>query len=161
MDKKSIVLNKDIFEILSCDTRIDILKSLNSRRKTNSEISKELSLRSSTIHRHLEKLEETGLIKSIDSENKWVYYELTPAGDALINPNKNNNFIIYLSSLLTYITTIAALYTYYTIPRLNSKSLFPLLIEDPFCVLFAVCISAIILQTIIILVFYFKNRTLI
>ncbi|WP_052297242.1 ArsR/SmtB family transcription factor [Methanolacinia petrolearia] len=158
MGKKNFILNKDVFEILACDTRIDILKSLSSRRKTNSEISKELSLQTPTIYRHLEKLEGAGLIKSVDSNNKWVYYELTPIGNALINPEKENNFSILLSSFLTYITTFAIVYTYYTMPKLTSAPLFPHLLGDPFLILFFAGITATVLQTLIIINFYLKRR---
>ncbi|NLO78207.1 MAG: winged helix-turn-helix transcriptional regulator, partial [Methanomicrobiales archaeon] len=61
MDEKGVILNKELFEVLSSDIRIDILKSLNTRRKTNSELAKELSLKASTIHHHLERLDDTGL----------------------------------------------------------------------------------------------------
>lgn len=158
MEKKNFVLNKGVFEILACDTRIDILKSLDSRRKTNSEISKELSLQSPTVYRHLERLEGAGLIKSVDSKNKWVYYELTPTGEALINPNKDNSFSIILSSLITYVTTFVIIYTYYTIPKLTSAPLFPHLLEDPYLLLFLAGILATVLQTVIIITFYLKRR---
>lgn len=157
MDEKGVILNKELFDVLSCDTRIDILKSLNSRKKTNSELAKELSLKASTIHHHLERLDETGLIKSIDSKNKWIYYELTPKGNALLNPTEKTNFSIVLSSLLTYTTAFAALYTYYTIPRLHAKPLYPHVIDDPFFFLLTVCLTAVLLQTLIIVVLYLKK----
>lgn len=157
MDEKGVILNKELFDVLSCDTRIDILKSLNSRKKTNSELAKELSLKASTIHHHLERLGETGLIKSIDSKNKWIYYELTPKGNALLNPTEKTNFSIVLSSLLTYTTAFAALYTYYTIPRLHAKPLYPHVIDDPFFFLLTVCLTAVLLQTLIIVVLYLKK----
>ena len=157
MDEKGVILNKELFEVLSSDTRIDILKSLNTRRKTNSELAKELSLKASTIHHHLERLDDTGLIKSIDSNHKWIYYELTPKGNALLNPPKNTKFTIIISSLLTYTTAFAALYTYYTIPRLHVKSLYPHLIDDPFSLLFLVALIAVLLQTVIIVAWYLKK----
>lgn len=157
MDEKGVVLNKELFEVLSCDTRINILKSLNTRRKTNSELAKELSLKASTIHHHLERLDETGLIKSIDSKNKWIYYELTPKGNALLNPVENMKYSIVLSSLLTYTTAFAALYTYCTIPRLHAKPFYPHIINDPFFFLLIVGLTAVVLQTLIIVVLYLKK----
>jgi len=157
MDEQGIVLNKDIFEILSSDTRIKILKSLNSRKKTNSELAKELSLESSTIHHHLKQLDETGLITSLDTGNRWVYYELTPNGIALMNPDGNTKFSVILSSLITYTTAFAALYTYYTIPRLQAKPLFPHMAEDPFLLLGIIGVVAILLQTAIIARVYLKK----
>lgn len=159
MDEKGVVLNKDIFEALSCDKRIEILKSLNSRRKTNSELSKELSLNASTTHHHLEKLEETELIQPIHSGHKWIYYELTPKGNALLNPDGDTKYTVLISSLLTYTVTIAAIYTYYSIPRLHASPLYPQYIEDPYLLLFAAALTAAVLQTILIVLWYRKKGT--
>ena len=53
VDRSEVILDKEIFEVLSSDKRIDILKSLNTRRKTNSELAREFSLQESTMHHHL------------------------------------------------------------------------------------------------------------
>ncbi|WP_317135858.1 hypothetical protein [Methanochimaera problematica] len=87
----------------------------------------------------------------MDTENKWIYYEISDKGNAILNPDKNTKISVILSSALTYITAFAALYTYYTIPRLHSKPLSFPIFEDPFFLLFAIGLGAIIIQTIILL----------
>ncbi|WP_052418631.1 ArsR/SmtB family transcription factor [Methanolacinia paynteri] len=165
VDKSEVILDKEIFEVLSSDKRIDILKSLNTRRKTNSELAREFSLQESTMHHHLMKLEEAGLIQPVDSKNKWIYYELTAKGDAILNPDKDTRFTILISSLLTYIAAFAAFYTYISIPKLSSKpfdqgileSLTRHLATSPFLSLFVICLIIAIAQTIV-LVFYFLKK---
>jgi ArsR family transcriptional regulator, arsenate/arsenite/antimonite-responsive transcriptional repressor len=166
VDKSEVILNKEIFEVLSSDKRIDILKSLNKRRKTNSELAREFSLQESTMHHHLMKLEEAGLIQSVDSKNKWIYYELTSKGDAILNPDKDTRFTILISSILTYIAAFAAFYTYISIPKLTSKpfdqsileSLMRHLTTSPFLSLFVICLIIAIVQTIVLVFYCFKKK---
>ena len=90
-------IDRKTLKALSADTRLDILKSLGKRRKTPSELSKELNLATSTIAEHLDKLEEAGLIKKEETGHKWIYYNLTEKGTALVKPKIPTNFVIILS----------------------------------------------------------------
>ena len=56
--------------------------SIRNRKKTNAELAKELSLKPSTIHHHLERLKEAGLVEITEDGHKWIYYDLTPFGRA-------------------------------------------------------------------------------
>ncbi len=60
---------------LSSETRWRILESLKQRRKTVTELAKELGLAPSTVYEHLEILEGAGLVRKIDEGRKWKYYE--------------------------------------------------------------------------------------
>ena len=40
-------------------------------------MSRELNLSKATIHRHLTKLNEEGLVRKVDEGYRWTYYELT------------------------------------------------------------------------------------
>jgi DNA-binding transcriptional ArsR family regulator len=70
LDKKSIFA-------LASDTRLEILKSL---------------------HRHLKKMEEGGLVKRHE-DHGFVYYGLTWKARDLVVPNENTRVVIVLSSI--------------------------------------------------------------
>lgn len=82
-----IVLDDKSFKALSADSRIGILKSLNERRRTLSELSQKLDLGNSTIKEHCDILVDAELIKQIDEGRKWKYYELTHKGKQIITPS--------------------------------------------------------------------------
>ena len=147
-------LDKSTIESLSSETRILILVSLRSRQKTNAELSKELDLTPPTIHHHLEQLKEAGLIESREDGHKWVYYRLTPFGQALFNPEKRMKLSIVLSTVLMFITGLAAIGTFFIMPRLHTR-IFPGL-DDPFLPMFVVAVVALVLQ-IMILVYLIRS----
>ena len=88
MDK--ITLDRDVFKALASDTRLTILKTLDERQKTVTELSKQLELNKSTLLEHLEKLETAGLVQRVeqDVERKWVYWQLTWTGRRLLHPEQ-------------------------------------------------------------------------
>ncbi|MDD4468213.1 MAG: winged helix-turn-helix domain-containing protein [Candidatus ainarchaeum sp.] len=84
---EKIVLDDKSFKALSADSRVGILKSLNERRRTLSELSQKLDLGNSTIKEHCDILVSADLIKQIDEGRKWKYYELTQKGKQIVSPN--------------------------------------------------------------------------
>ncbi len=82
-----IVLDDKSFKALSADSRISIMKSLNERRRTLSELSQKLDLGNSTIKEHCDILVNAELIKQMDEGRKWKYYELTQKGKQIISPS--------------------------------------------------------------------------
>jgi len=123
-----IVLDKKTFEALAIDTRVNIMKALKERRKTQSEIAKELSLAPSTISEHLEKMLGAGLITKKKDHHKWIYYELTEKGKTIISPQKTSIFVFALS-----MTLFAAVFAYMILsqgqlatPTLGAKEAAPL-----------------------------------
>jgi DNA-binding transcriptional ArsR family regulator len=90
-------IDRQTLKALAADTRLDILKSLGKRRKTPSELSKELNLATSTVVEHLDKLEEAGLIRREETGHKWIYYNLTEKGSSLVKPKIPMNFVIVIS----------------------------------------------------------------
>ncbi len=99
MRDDKITLDKKTLGALSSDTRANILKSIDVRRMTVSELSKELNLPKSTIHENLIKLIDTDLVKKNDDNNtNRVYYELTEKGITILHPHEMTKIIILLSS---------------------------------------------------------------
>ncbi len=89
-------IDRKTLKALAADTRLDILKSLGKRRKTPSELAKELNLAASTVVEHLNRLEEADLIRREETGHKWIYYNLTEKGSSLVRPKIPTQFVIVL-----------------------------------------------------------------
>jgi len=104
-EEEKITLDKQAFKALASDTRIGMLKSLNVRRKTLSELAKEHGMSVSTVKEHLDNLVRAGLIVQKDEGHKWKYYELTRSGKAVLNPEEKKIWIMLSVSLLALLAT--------------------------------------------------------
>ncbi len=91
-----IILGNVEFKALASETRSGIIKLLNERNYTLSEISKKMELAAPTIKQHLALLEGAGLIQQMDEGRKWKYYSLTKKGIRILNPEAPTNVLIIL-----------------------------------------------------------------
>jgi DNA-binding transcriptional ArsR family regulator len=107
-----IVIDRDTFSALASDTRIDILKELDERRKTLTEISRSLDTNKSAIYKHLNKLTEAGLIKKENTGHKWKYYQLTWQGKHLLHPQKMKIRVLLSGAGATAAAALIAAYRY-------------------------------------------------
>ena len=110
-------IDRKTLKALAADTRLDILKSLGKRRKTPSELAKELNLAASTIVEHLNRLEEADLIRREETGHKWIYYNLTEKGSALVKPRIPTNFVIILG--ICIMVVFIGFFYYYNISYAN------------------------------------------
>jgi len=110
-------IDRKTLKALAADTRLDILKSLGKRRKTPSELAKELNLAASTIVEHLNRLEEADLIRREETGHKWIYYNLTEKGSALVRPRIPTNFVIILG--ICIMVVFIGFFYYYNISYAN------------------------------------------
>lgn len=109
MDK--IALDKRIIGALASETRIDILKKIDSGSMTLSKLTAESNISKSTVHEHLTILIESGLVKKVNRDNKWVYYELTDKSTEILHPHKMTRIIVLLSSaILCFVVGIVKIY---------------------------------------------------
>ena len=108
----NVILDYDSFKALSSHVRIDILKYLDSRQMTVTDLAKVLKISKSTAHKHLERLVEVGLIERQDDHRKWVYYKITRKGIKILHPeNVTVSFILSWGILLVGVLLVAlALY---------------------------------------------------
>src|SRR6267378_3370749 len=83
-----ITLDQESFRALASDVRVDVLKRLDARRETVTDLSNLLSLSKPTLLEHLEKLQSAGLVKRLDEGRKWIYYELTDKGRKVLHPER-------------------------------------------------------------------------
>ena len=109
MDK--IALDKRIIGALASEMRIDILKKIDSGSMTLNKLTDELNISKSTVHEHLTILIESGLVKKVNRDNKWVYYELTDKSTEILHPHKMTRIIVLLSSaILSFVVGIVEIY---------------------------------------------------
>ncbi|PIN99289.1 MAG: hypothetical protein COT90_00225 [Candidatus Diapherotrites archaeon CG10_big_fil_rev_8_21_14_0_10_31_34] len=95
-----LTIGKEEFKALSSDTRIEIIKLLNERNYTLSELSSKLKMSSPTIKQHLELLVNSDLIKQQDEGRKWKYYSLTRKGKKLSEPESHNIMILLSATII-------------------------------------------------------------
>lgn len=96
MGVAKVTLDLETFKALASPTRLSVLKTLGERRKTLSEISRDLDLNKATVHEHLAVLVATGLVKKLDEGRKWIYYELSWQGERLLRPEESTTFAVLL-----------------------------------------------------------------
>jgi DNA-binding transcriptional ArsR family regulator len=83
-----ITLDQESFRALASDVRVEILKRLDVRRETVTDLSNLLSLSKPTLLEHLEKLQSASLVKRVDEGRKWIYYELSEKGRKILHPER-------------------------------------------------------------------------
>ena len=92
-----VTLDMNTFKALASDTRLDILKALDGKRMSLKDICTKTKLNKATLHEHLVKLNEAGLVKKKEREgHKWVYYKLTWKGECLLHP-ENTRIVVMFS----------------------------------------------------------------
>lgn len=130
MSLNTVELDVKTIEALASGTRRIILKKLYVKPLTVSEVSRELNINKSAIYKHLSLLVDTGLVSKNDSENEFIYYELTAKGKKVIGNDGNIKIMILLSSsVLTFIMGLLFIYngtitqSYWGTPSSNSVSL--------------------------------------
>lgn len=149
-------IDKTIIGSLSSETRILIISSLRQRRKTNAELARELALSPPTIHHHIDMLEKAGLIAPVKNDHKWIYYELTPFGHALLDPEKKMRVSVIASSVITIVMALGVVYTYLSMPVLNIRPWVPET-ESPFFMVFVIALIAVIMQMAILISLWYSG----
>ena len=84
------------FKALASDTRLDILRALDGKKLSLKDLGKVTRLNKATLHEHLAKLNEAGLVKKKEREgHKWVYYKLTWKGEGLLHPENTRIVVMF------------------------------------------------------------------
>lgn len=83
-----ITLDQESFKALASGVRVEILKRLDARRETVTDLSNLMSLSKPTLLEHLEKLQNAGLVKRVDEGRKWIYYALSDKGRKILHPER-------------------------------------------------------------------------
>ena len=91
-----IKMDRKVFEALASETRIDLLKKLDERQMTITELSREMDMAKSSIHEHLVKMVKSGLVAKFDNGHKWTYYHLTGKGRNILHPHETVKILVFL-----------------------------------------------------------------
>src|SRR3989441_9044722 len=83
-----VTLDQASFRALASEVRVEVLKKLDERRMTVTDLANTLDLSKPTLLEHLEKLQAAELVKRIDEGRKWIYYELTGRGKKILHPER-------------------------------------------------------------------------
>ena len=79
----SLDLNEDLLAVLSSHTRLNILRNLDMKQMTVTDLARVLEFCKSTVFEHLMRLLEAGLVYRITGR-KWIYYRLSRKGDFVV-----------------------------------------------------------------------------
>ena len=83
-----VTLDQASFRALASEVRVEVLKKLDERRMTVTDLANALDLSKPTLLEHLEKLQAAELVKRIDEGRKWIYYDLTGRGKKILHPER-------------------------------------------------------------------------
>jgi DNA-binding transcriptional ArsR family regulator len=111
MEDDKITLDRETFKALAVDSRVKILRILDDRQHTLTDLAEELGMAPSTIKEHLDTLVAAGLIKQVDKGMKWKYYKLTSKGKELLNPYEKKVWIVLATSLLALAVSAYAIFS--------------------------------------------------
>jgi len=108
-----ITLDLNSFKALASETRLDILRALDGKKMSLNELSEALNLNKATVHEHLMKLHEAGLVKRKEREgHKWVYYKLSWKGSSLLHPDNTKIVILLVITMISLIIGTAGFINY-------------------------------------------------
>ncbi|MEE8402803.1 MAG: winged helix-turn-helix domain-containing protein [Candidatus Hydrothermarchaeaceae archaeon] len=99
-----IKMDRKVFETLASETRINILKRLDTRQMTITELSRELDMAKSSIHEHLAKMLDSDLVGKFEDGHKWTYYRLTRKGRNILHPHETAKILVLLGLSLLALT---------------------------------------------------------
>lgn len=101
-------LDVEMMKVLASDSRRDILRLLAKRRMTLTELATQLDLGKATVLEHLKRLTDVGLVRRMEDERLWVYYELTHRGGRLVNPGRTRFYLLMGAAATAAVVLVAA-----------------------------------------------------
>lgn len=96
-------LDQRTLKALSNQTRVSILKRLQERRHTQSELAHDLDLSIPTVKQHLAGLQQAELVQMHDEGRKWKYYALTRKAKSILEPEQVNLLIVLSMFVLSVV----------------------------------------------------------
>ncbi|MFO8078456.1 MAG: winged helix-turn-helix domain-containing protein [Thermoplasmatota archaeon] len=106
-----VTLNKEAFKALASETRLDIIKTLDGKQMNLTELSTNTKLNKATLHEHLKKLIDTGLVKKKQRPgHKWVYYKLSWKGESLLHPENTKIVVLFTTSFVALFAAITQIF---------------------------------------------------
>lgn len=108
-----ITLDIDTFKALASDTRLDIIRALDGKKLSLKDLMIQTNLNKATLHEHLIKLNEAGIVKKQEREgHKWVYYKLTWKGESLLHPENTRIVVMFATTFVLLWVGVVQLFLY-------------------------------------------------
>lgn len=101
-----IGLDQPTLKALAGETRVRILKLLDKKQRTQSELAEELKMSLPTVGEHLKALEHAELVEREETTRKWKYYSITPKTRMLLHPNTTAIWFILGLFLFSAVGTV-------------------------------------------------------
>ena len=106
-DEEKLKISKKLLKTLTVATRTDILKNLEKRPMTASELSRKLGKHVTTVSEHLNVLKKSELVERIERPGrKWIYYRLTKPGQRIVHPTSYRWVFAFAVSFIAFIGSL-------------------------------------------------------
>jgi len=107
MDDEQFKVSKELLKTVTVDTRVDILKALENRPMTASELSRFLDRHVTTVAEHLGLLKNSNLVERVERPGrKWIYYKLSRQGKKILHPESYKWVMIFATIFIVFISGI-------------------------------------------------------
>lgn len=113
-----IGLDQPTLKALAGETRVRILKLLDKKALTQSDIASEMKMSLPTVGEHLKALVDADLVEREETTRKWKYYSLTQKSRMLLHPNTTTIWFILGMFLFSAAATVISAIKYFTVPEL-------------------------------------------
>ena len=111
-----IPLDQPTLKALAGETRVRILKLLDRKQMTPSDIAYELHMSLPTVGEHLKALVDADLVEKEETTRKWKYYSLTQKARMLLHPNTTTIWFILGMFLFSAAATVISAIKYLKAP---------------------------------------------
>lgn len=111
---EQLPLDQPTLKALAGETRVKILKLLDRKPQTQSDISLALKMSLPTVAEHLNSLLHAELIEREETTRKWKYYSLTQKARMLLHPHTGTIWFVLGLFLLSAAATVFSAINYFT-----------------------------------------------
>jgi DNA-binding transcriptional ArsR family regulator len=109
-----IALDQPTLKALAGETRVKILKLLDTKQMTPSDIASALKMSLPTVGEHLKALVDAELVEKEATTRKWKYYSLTQKSRMLLHPNTSTIWFVLGLFLFSAAATVLSAIKYFT-----------------------------------------------
>ena len=105
MEEDQFKVSRDLLKTVIVDTRVDILKALENRPMTASELSRFIDRHVTTVAEHLDLLKNSNLVERVERPGrKWIYYKLTKEGKKILHPESYKWVMVFSLVFLVFVS---------------------------------------------------------
>lgn len=109
-----IPLDQPTLKALAGETRVRIMKLLDVKPRTQTDLAGELRMSMPTVAEHLHALEDAELVEREETTRKWKYYSLTQKARMLLHPNTTTIWFVLGLFLFSAAATVFSAIRFFT-----------------------------------------------